>query len=115
MKEKLLSQDAKFGLPRLAQAGLACLQIGVVLAGMANEFPDHNFGDRNFGRPFIRGSRILFQARVRAQCPSSPVPKRRAGLVALTNEGRLAQLVRAPALQAGGRRFESCTAHQSSL
>ena len=28
--------------------------------------------------------------------------------------GRLAQLVRAPALQAGGRRFESCTAHQNS-
>ena len=28
--------------------------------------------------------------------------------------GRLAQLVRAPALQAGGRRFESCTAHQLS-
>ena len=27
-------------------------------------------------------------------------------------DGRLAQLVRAPALQAGGRRFESCTAHQ---
>ena len=27
--------------------------------------------------------------------------------------GRLAQLVRAPALQAGGRRFESCTAHQA--
>src|SRR5580704_12168556 len=27
------------------------------------------------------------------------------------SEGRLAQLVRAPALQAGGRRFESCTAH----
>src|SRR5689334_16751705 len=26
-------------------------------------------------------------------------------------DGRLAQLVRAPALQAGGRRFESCTAH----
>src|SRR5246127_2828321 len=25
--------------------------------------------------------------------------------------GRLAQLVRAPALQAGGRRFEPCTAH----
>jgi hypothetical protein len=31
--------------------------------------------------------------------------------VARTYEGRLAQLVRAPALQAGGRRFESCTAH----
>src|SRR5580704_541249 len=30
-------------------------------------------------------------------------------------EGRLAQLVRAPALQAGGRRFESCTAHQSGI
>jgi|SRR5580698_2710875 hypothetical protein len=27
-------------------------------------------------------------------------------------DGRLAQLVRAPALQAGGRRFEPCTAHQ---
>ena len=33
--------------------------------------------------------------------------------VGLANiRGRLAQLVRAPALQAGGRRFESCTAHQ---
>ena len=31
---------------------------------------------------------------------------------AFGHEGRLAQLVRAPALQAGGRRFESCTAHQ---
>src|SRR4029077_15615388 len=47
--------------------------------------------------------------------PSSPVPKRRAGLVAPTNEGRLAQLVRAPALQAGGRRFESCTAPHLEL
>jgi hypothetical protein len=28
-----------------------------------------------------------------------------------TSSGRLAQLVRAPALQAGGRRFEPCTAH----
>ena len=28
------------------------------------------------------------------------------------SEGWLAQLVRAPALQAGGRRFESCTTHQ---
>src|SRR5882672_5672148 len=28
--------------------------------------------------------------------------------------GRLAQLVRAPALQAGGRRFEPCTAHQTN-
>ncbi len=26
--------------------------------------------------------------------------------------GRIAQLVRAPALQAGGHRFESCFAHQ---
>src|ERR1700730_9537071 len=30
-------------------------------------------------------------------------------------DGRLAQLVRAPALQAGGRRFESCTAHHTFL
>ena len=29
--------------------------------------------------------------------------------------GRLAQLVRAPRLHRGGRRFESCTAHQFSL
>ena len=29
--------------------------------------------------------------------------------------GRLAQLVRAPALQAGGRRFEPCTAHHPPL
>ena len=29
--------------------------------------------------------------------------------------GRLAQLVRAPALQAGGRRFEPCTAHHSKV
>ena len=33
----------------------------------------------------------------------------------LPKMGRLAQLVRAPALQAGGRRFESCTAHQFSM
>src|ERR1700737_2701514 len=32
----------------------------------------------------------------------------------LEKDGRLAQLVRAPALQAGGRRFESCTAHHST-
>ncbi len=29
--------------------------------------------------------------------------------------GRLAQLVRAPALQAGGRRFEPCTAHHPAI
>jgi hypothetical protein len=29
----------------------------------------------------------------------------------VVRDGRLAQLVRAPALQAGGRRFEPCTAH----
>src|SRR5262249_59985396 len=33
------------------------------------------------------------------------------GLTDRIQKGRLAQLVRAPALQAGGRRFESCTAH----
>ena len=40
----------------------------------------------------------------------SRVPK--SGLESMKpSSGRLAQLVRAPALQAGGRRFESCTAH----
>ena len=41
------------------------------------------------------------------------------GVMATTSDsgafGRLAQLVRAPALQAGGRRFESPIAHQTSL
>src|SRR5579859_2531331 len=51
--------------------------------------------------PPFPASRILQKAR----CPAaSPSPT--------THPGRLAQLVRAPALQAGGRRFESCTAHQ---
>jgi hypothetical protein len=45
--------------------------------------------------PYACSGRSILSAR-----HSSPKP-----------EGRLAQLVRAPALQAGGRRFESCTAH----
>jgi hypothetical protein len=35
-------------------------------------------------------------------------------VIASAWSGRLAQLVRAPALQAGGRRFESCTAHHTN-
>src|ERR1700676_211000 len=35
----------------------------------------------------------------------------RAASCTMISSGRLAQLVRAPALQAGGRRFEPCTAH----
>jgi hypothetical protein len=35
----------------------------------------------------------------------------RRGTAAQDKNGRLAQLVRAPALQAGGRRFESYIAH----
>src|SRR6267154_839868 len=35
--------------------------------------------------------------------------------IASPQRGRLAQLVRAPALQAGGRRFESCTAHHPQV
>jgi hypothetical protein len=35
-------------------------------------------------------------------------------MIRVPARGRLAQLVRAPALQAGGRRFEPCTAHQTS-
>ncbi len=63
----------------------------------------------------------LFAARVYSSrrgsrgCPSNRVPTGAAGLVASRCEGRLAQLVRAPALQAGGRRFESCTAHHSAF
>src|SRR5215469_8537522 len=47
---------------------------------------------------------------VRADAPQ-PGSDRCGLLAARRYEGRLAQLVRAPALQAGGRRFESCTAH----
>ena len=36
-------------------------------------------------------------------------------MLVIHSRGRLAQLVRAPVLQAGGRRFEPCTAHHSSL
>jgi hypothetical protein len=53
-------------------------------------------------------SRILVKARFRA-VQSSLRPG--SSSVAGSYDGRLAQLVRAPALQAGGRRFESCTAH----
>jgi hypothetical protein len=37
-----------------------------------------------------------------------------AGRMEEPTEGRLAQLVRAPALQAGGPRFEPASAHHSS-
>ncbi|MCU1271456.1 MAG: hypothetical protein JWN74_2750 [Acidobacteriaceae bacterium] len=48
----------------------------------------------------LAGKRGLTRVSSQPYTASSPQP------------GRLAQLVRAPALQAGGRRFESCTAHQ---
>ena len=59
--------------------------------------------------PHFRGSHILgsgqdacaFHAQQKARIENKP-----------KKCGRLAQLVRAPALQAGGRRFEPCTAHQ---
>ncbi len=55
---------------------------------------------------FLQRSRYTQKTRPR-------VPIDRSGILAVRrNDGRLAQLVRAPALQAGGRRFESCTAHQ---
>ena len=41
--------------------------------------------------------------------------RREAAGLASARSGRIAQLDRAPALQAGGRRFESCTAHQPSI
>ena len=58
-----------------------------------------------------------FEARVDSdQRASSECPQRDSQYPSLSGaRGRLAQLVRAPALQAGGRRFESCTAHQINL
>src|ERR1700722_3483406 len=50
--------------------------------------------------------------RANAPCPTAFLDKIVAVLIR-GKDGRLAQLVRAPALQAGGRRFESCTAHHS--
>ena len=61
--------------------------------------------DPSFDAPvysFRRGSRGF---------PSNEIWLVRPSGRAFGHEGRLAQLVRAPALQAGGRRFESCTAH----
>jgi hypothetical protein len=55
------------------------------------------------------------ESAVRDGCPSKSSSDRRDGVVAHRREGRLAQLVRAPALQAGGRRFESCTAHHIQI
>jgi hypothetical protein len=62
-------------------------------------------------RPLTIFSRLTYThwGVVRADAPRRIRPARRS--VAQRCEGRLAQLVRAPALQAGGRRFESCTAH----
>src|ERR1700731_415536 len=61
-------------------------------------------------------SRLTYtrESAVRADAPPSS-SNQRAGPVARRYQGRLAQLVRAPALQAGGRRFESCTAHHKHL
>ena len=50
----------------------------------------------------------------RSGCEAAVLTRSKASctMSSAAQEGRLAQLVRAPALQAGGRRFESCTAHQ---
>ncbi len=54
-------------------------------------------------REFQRNSRAKTQAAARVDAFRS--------FLYDESVGRLAQLVRAPALQAGGRRFEPCTAH----
>src|SRR5437899_2850230 len=54
-------------------------------------------------REFQRNSRAKTQAAARVDALRS--------FLYDESVGRLAQLVRAPALQAGGRRFEPCTAH----
>src|SRR5579863_10040719 len=61
-----------------------------------------------FGLPPFPRSRILQTVpEKRPSCFCKAPTAREVG-----SEGWLAQLVRAPALQAGGRRFESCTTHQ---
>jgi hypothetical protein len=69
------------------------------------------FRNRAAWRWFDRGFRAHVYSK--KNCPSAPssceqLPNK---IKRNGSEGRLAQLVRAPALQAGGRRFESCTAH----
>src|SRR5208337_4135240 len=60
-----------------------------------------------------QGKRPVFSAQV-YKVDFSPAAGMKRAVIASAPSGRLAQLVRAPALQAGGRRFESCTAHHSS-
>ena len=56
------------------------------------------------GLRFLTANFVLtYTQNVIAECPSLRAP--------MLSQGRLAQLVRAPRLHRGGRRFESCTAH----
>jgi hypothetical protein len=57
----------------------------------------------------LRGN--IFRYR-RSSMNAEAVPLLRGEALEVLNHGRLAQLVRAPALQAGGPRFEPATAHQ---
>lgn len=50
---------------------------------------------------------------VTACCRQADLAESESDKVWISPEGRLAQLVRARALQARGRRFEPCTAHQA--
>ena len=62
------------------------------------------------GQTMIIG-KFYWNRKSRGLCPTKPaMAKRAAGVV-----GGLAQLARAPALQAGGQRFESVILHQGDL
>src|ERR1700691_2195263 len=70
-------------------------------------------------RPRITGTKVirhLFAPAAALELPGMGILESATMKVTISHlfsSGRLAQLVRAPALQAGGRRFESCTAHHS--
>ena len=86
--------------------GTGTLSGGKATYGTALSSASHNFADVSAiydGPSNIKGSNSArsIRRRVISGCE----------IMELSRMGRLAQLVRAPALQAGGRRFESCTAH----
>ena len=87
--------------------GTGTLSGGKATYGTALSSASHNFADVSAiydGPSNIKGSNSARSMRRRAISGCE--------IMELSRMGRLAQLVRAPALQAGGRRFESCTAHQ---
>ena len=99
--DEVSSSDSPWHIPERSGAGRSHIHRRWRTRRKVRSVVDHVFGTLVYSSK--RGSR---------RCPSI-VPGRCDFLGCMNVRGRLAQLVRAPALQAGGRRFESCTAHQS--